>query len=142
MTPSGAILSATRPPVRSEGKVRSSLGLAELEDLRAKLTADPRAVYLDLPDLVDFMTATGLRIGEALAVRWQAADLDAGTVEVQATIVRIKGKSVVLMEKPKSKALAHSRTSVVVRRPAPSSTSCRRTQHVGRRLHVRDRPAS
>lgn len=91
-------------PIRSEGKMRTSLDLAELQDLRAKLAADQRAVYLDLPDLIDFMAATGLRIGEALAVRWQALDLDLGTVEVQATIVRIKGKGVALKENPKSKA--------------------------------------
>ncbi len=36
----------------------------------------------DLPDLTRWMLATGVRIGEALAVAWSEVDLDAGSVEV------------------------------------------------------------
>jgi integrase len=46
----------------------------------------------DLPDLVDFLLATGLRVGEALAVTWDAVDLSAGTVEVRGTVIRVKGR--------------------------------------------------
>lgn len=68
---------------------------AELLDA---LRSDQRAVDLDLPDLVDFMLATACRVGEALAVRRGVGedglpllDLEAGTVEINATIVRVGG---------------------------------------------------
>jgi len=40
---------------------------------------------------VFFMLATGARIGEALAVVWSDVDLDAGTVELSSTLIRMKG---------------------------------------------------
>jgi hypothetical protein len=43
---------------------------------------------LDLPDFVEFMLGTGMRIGEAAAVR-AVLDLDAATVHVNATVVRV-----------------------------------------------------
>ena len=61
------------------------MGVAEGPiDLRAKIHADERCGMWDLVDFTDFMLATGLRIGEAAAVTWDALDLDAGTVEVRA----------------------------------------------------------
>jgi integrase len=38
------------------------------------------------------MLATGVRIGEALAVVWSQVDFDAGTVEITSTLVRVKGQ--------------------------------------------------
>jgi integrase len=38
------------------------------------------------------MMATGMRIGEAAGLAWDAVDLDAGTVEVRAAVVRITGQ--------------------------------------------------
>ena len=58
----------------------------------------------DRPDFVDFMLATGLRIGEATATTWDVLDLEAGTVEVRGTVIRVKGKGLVLKLKPKTKA--------------------------------------
>lgn len=62
----------------------------------------------DLPDLVDFMLGTGVRVGEALAVRWCDIDLDgipianpdgtlrlAPIVTVNGNIVRVKGKGLI-----------------------------------------------
>ncbi len=49
----------------------------------------------DLPELARFMLATGLRLGEALGVTWADVDLSAGTVAVQRTIVRVKGKGLI-----------------------------------------------
>ncbi|MBF4770580.1 hypothetical protein ISU10_22675 [Nocardioides agariphilus] len=46
----------------------------------------------DLPDLVFFMLANGVRIGEALAVVRPEVDLDSGTVEVTSTLIRVKGE--------------------------------------------------
>lgn len=41
----------------------------------------------DLLDIVDMFLATGARIGEVLALRWEDVDLDAGTVTLAGTIV-------------------------------------------------------
>lgn len=85
--------------IPKKGKPRA-LTPEEATDLTDQLRADDRAVYLDLPDLVDFMLATGARIGEALAaghadcpdqLPHQSLDLDVGTWEVNATIVRVGG---------------------------------------------------
>lgn len=46
----------------------------------------------DLPDLVRFMLATGLRIGEALGVCWPDVDLDLGTLNVERTVIRVRGQ--------------------------------------------------
>jgi integrase len=52
---------------------------------------------------VFFMLATGVRIGEALATVWSEVDLDAGTVQVTSTLVRVKGKGL-LRKRTKSRA--------------------------------------
>jgi integrase len=72
--------------------------------LRAKLAADQKAQDWDLPDFVSMLLATGERIGENSALTWDALDLDAGTVEIRGTVVRVKGKGLWLKPKPKSKA--------------------------------------
>jgi integrase len=48
----------------------------------------------DLADVVDLMLATGARIGEILALRWEDLDLaaDRPTLTVSGTIVYVKGK--------------------------------------------------
>jgi len=60
----------------------------EVTQLRRTLLNDKQAVRADLPTVVDMMLATGCRIGEVLALRWQDIDLDAGTVKITGTIVR------------------------------------------------------
>jgi integrase len=76
----------------------------EAADLVDKLRADDDAVHLDLPDLADFMLGTGCRIGEALAVRESAIDLDERTVTIHATVTRVTGVGLVLQEHTKSLA--------------------------------------
>lgn len=75
------------------------------------LRASERAVALDIPDLVDWMLATGCRIGEALALRHgpnadgrPLLDLDANTWEVNATVVRVPGQGLVVQPRPKTAA--------------------------------------
>jgi integrase len=63
-----------------------------------------RAVAWDVPDLIDWMLGTGMRIGEACAVRDDVLDLEAGTVEVNATVVRVKGLGLVVQTRPKTAA--------------------------------------
>ena len=59
--------------------------------LIAQLLNDDAARRRDLPDLVFFMLATGVRIGEALAAVWSDVDLG-GHVTITSTIIRGKGE--------------------------------------------------
>jgi integrase len=81
-----------------------SLTLEEVRQIRLGLRADPRAVERDVPALVDFMLGTGLRIGEVLAVTWEALDLETATVEVRGTVVRQKNVGLIIQPKPKTAA--------------------------------------
>jgi len=58
-------------------KVPRALTRDEGDRWLAALDADPQAVRKDLQDLTRWMLATGVRIGEALAVSWSEVDLDA-----------------------------------------------------------------
>ncbi len=60
----------------------------------------------DLADAVDLMLATGARIGEILALRWEDLDLAAtrATLTVCGTLVQVKGKSLFRQEWTKSDA--------------------------------------
>jgi integrase len=97
-------------PVRDIGTLptmastKRTLGVEEVWDLRARMRADQKAVDWDLVDFADMMLASGLRIGETSAITWSAADLDAGTVEVRATVVRVTGQGLMIKLKPKSRA--------------------------------------
>ncbi|HEX2306915.1 MAG TPA: tyrosine-type recombinase/integrase [Jatrophihabitantaceae bacterium] len=109
---------ASTNPVREAGPITTprksrvrSLTQDEVDELRRLLRAHSRAVELDLTDIVDFMLGTGVRIGEALAVRHGTnadgeplLDLDHATVEINATIVRVKGEGLVIQEWPKTAA--------------------------------------
>jgi integrase len=99
--------SVAAPP---KARVRA-LTRDEVEQMMQLLRSHERALDLDLPDLVDFMLGTGVRIGEALAVRHgtnadgeNLLDLDHNTVEINATIVRVKGEGLIIQEWPKTAA--------------------------------------
>ncbi len=101
-----------RNPVRDAGaiagtgrkKAPKALTIAEVRQLRAFLTYDDTAIRRGLLDFVDMMIATGLRIGECAAIVWDAVDLDAATVDVRGTVVRIKGEGLIIKPEPKSEA--------------------------------------
>lgn len=57
----------------------------------------------DLLDIVDVLLATGMRIGEALAIRWPDVDLEAGTVRVCGTVVMTDTKPLRLIRQPFTK---------------------------------------
>jgi len=91
-----------RNPVRDTGSIEAparkaprALTADEARTLLTRLGADEQAGRNDVPDLVAFMLATGCRIGEATAVTWDVLDLDAGTVEIRSTVVRVKGQGLV-----------------------------------------------
>ena len=98
-------------PVRDTARIKHgtkksavALSLAQVYDLRVKLASDQKARDWDLLDFIDMMLATGERIGENCAITWEALDLDAGTVEIRGTVVRIKGQGLWIKPKPKSRA--------------------------------------
>lgn len=106
-------------PVRAVGPVTGraktaprAMTVPQLRQLRAALTYDDRAIARDLPDLVAFLMATGLRIGEACGLAWDAIDLDSGTVEVRAAAVRVRGQGLVVKS---TKTDASQRTLVLPR---------------------------
>ncbi len=53
------------------------------------------AVRHELPQLSAFMLATGVRIGEALALVWREVDLVAGTAHITSTLIRVKGEGLI-----------------------------------------------
>lgn len=88
-----------------------ALTVVETSRLVELFRSSDRAVELDLPDVVDWMLATGCRIGEALALRYgingdgkPILDLDACTWEVNATVVRVPGAGLTVQPRPKTTA--------------------------------------
>lgn len=78
--------------IEGGGKPPRALTPAEREDLLAKLDSDRYARRADLPDLVRFMLGTGVRIAEALAVRWCDCNLDGELInETLVRLVSING---------------------------------------------------
>ena len=78
--------------VKRPGVERTEAKHLPSADLSAVLKAAEGSRYY--PTLL-LIAATGLRKGEALALRWDRVDLDAGTVKVLATISRVDGHLVV-----------------------------------------------
>lgn len=98
-------------PVRDTAKITAgrrsrpkALTVNETDLLLEKLATDPLTVHQDIAELVEFMLGSGVRVGEALGVRRDVLDLDAGVVEVNATAVRLTGKGTTLQFRTKSDA--------------------------------------
>ena len=75
------------------GRPKKPRGLNEEERAawRAHLLADEDAVAKDLPDLTDGQMATGVRIGELLAVQWPEVDWDNSEIAINWTVCRVIG---------------------------------------------------
>jgi integrase len=54
--------------------------------------AEDLAIEADIVDLVTLLMASGLRLGEALSLRWADVDLESGTLEVKGTVLRVRGE--------------------------------------------------
>ncbi|MEV4001018.1 site-specific integrase [Actinomadura sp. NPDC049753] len=98
-------------PVRDTAKISTgrkarprALTVKDETEMLTKVAADEGARELDVVDLVEFLDGTGMRIGEALGVRAEVVDLDAGVLEVCATATRLKGLGTVLQLRPKTEA--------------------------------------
>lgn len=96
--------------------------------LLKQLQEDDTARGRDLPDFVFFMLATGVRIGEALAVLWSEIDFAAGTVQITSTIIRVKGEGLLRKD---TKSAAGQRTLAL---PVSAVAVLRRRFMTGARL--------
>lgn len=87
-----------RLPTTRRRKPVQALSVDEVTVLRKALRAwanDPTGHKrsTDIPDAVDLMLATGMRVGEVLALRWQDIDLgDHPTVTVSGTLTYTRGE--------------------------------------------------
>lgn len=105
-------------PIRDVGRLRKPrktvqvLTLGELERIRAAIRQrqkDRRSVSgpnvnANLADIVDLMLATGARIGEILALRWQDIDLTKGKLTICGTLIFIKKLGWSRQDWPKSES--------------------------------------
>ncbi|WP_214407382.1 tyrosine-type recombinase/integrase [Pseudonocardia lacus] len=102
----------TSNPVRDIGRVRGanrrvkarSLTVDECVRWLGQLEADEAAVRRDLPDLTRWLLATGVRIGEAIAVGWENIDIDNRVVDIDHKIMRVKGEGLLRVGQTKSAA--------------------------------------
>lgn len=91
-------------PVRDAGRIEGggtaarALTREERAQLLELVDGNARAVADDLPDLIRFMLGTGVRVGEALALRWGQVDLDAREALIGPTLGRVTGKGLIVNE--------------------------------------------
>ena len=76
-------------------RVARAMTPREVRDWLAILDASPVAARWDLPELTRFMLATGVRLGEALGVRWSDVDLEHSTISIERTVIRLRGRGLV-----------------------------------------------
>lgn len=90
---------------RQRGTVEvRALTVDEVARLRRAIRDDKAAVRVGLPDLIDVLLGTGLRIGEAVALQWEDVhlDVDPPTLDVTGTVVQTKGAGLIRQGHPKS----------------------------------------
>ena len=90
--------------IKKNKKTVRALSLEQLWDLRSKMYANELAVLRDVPEPIDFMLGTAVRIGEVLATRWPDLNLGGGkpTFNLHATVVWVNGRGMVIQEHRKS----------------------------------------
>ncbi|QKE85852.1 site-specific integrase [Arthrobacter sp. NEB 688] len=76
-------------------RTAKALTPSEVHEWLSVLDEDEFARRRDLPELARFVLATGLRLGEALGVRWSDIDFDRGVVSVERTVIRVNGKGLI-----------------------------------------------
>ncbi|TFB87277.1 site-specific integrase [Cryobacterium algoricola] len=101
-------------PVREIGNITrrrqgaTAIPVQDLPDLLEAVRRDARLNELDQADVIVFLAGTGCRLGEALALRWSAFDPAAGTISIEANVVRAHGRGLLLQDHPKTKAGART----------------------------------
>ncbi|WP_188540134.1 tyrosine-type recombinase/integrase [Kocuria dechangensis] len=84
-------------PVHVEQKEVQALTVPQVQDLRSKVSGD-------VLDALDVLLATGARVGELLAIRWEDVDLDGdrAKVSITGTVVRTP-TGLIRQDNPKSR---------------------------------------
>lgn len=77
---------------RTTTKARRAYGVDQLPRLLKRVRTSHRCKKWDLVDLIILATATGVRTGELLALRWCDVDLDTGTVTIAGRLIRVPGQ--------------------------------------------------
>lgn len=101
-------------PVREIGNITrrrqgaTAIPVQDLPDLLEAVRRDERLNELDQADVVVFLAGTGCRLGKALALKWSAFDPEAGTISIEANVVRAHGRGLLLQDHPKTKAGART----------------------------------
>ncbi|MBH0121587.1 site-specific integrase [Rhodococcus sp. CX] len=90
----GGMRSSTTPLPPAPGAKRQT----------SRITVSEYAREADIADPILFLACTGARIGEALALRWQDVDLDAGTVTITGHVVTAKGQPLARVDGAKSES--------------------------------------
>ncbi len=91
---------ATPPKSQQTTSEHAAVKALDAERLRALLTTFQKSeMFL----LVATLAATGLRRGEALALRWEDIDLEAGTLRVHRAVEETRGGGVYIKDRPKTK---------------------------------------
>jgi integrase len=114
--------------VKRPGLARREAKHATAVDVTALLKAADGLRYRDVLLLI---AATGMRRGEALALRWSDVDLDNGTVTVRGTLGRIGGRLVV--SEPKTD---RSRRTVPIGAPLVAMLRAQRKQQAAEQLRA------
>lgn len=100
-------------PIKLASKNVMALTVGDVQKLRTVIgrwqedpTHQGRPRATDLLDVLDIFLATGARIGEVLAIRWQDIDLEAEppTITIAGTVVMEKGRGAYRQDHPKTKA--------------------------------------
>jgi len=94
----------------SGGKAASAIPMDDLPRLLEAVRGDEFLRTYDMVDLIEFLAATGCRIGEALALRWDDVDLKAGQVTIRGNVVRARGRGLLIQTSPKTEAGARTLT--------------------------------
>lgn len=80
-----------------------ALTIDEVGLMRGKLRNDRKSRERDLCDFVDMLLATGVRIGEICAIRWDDLDLVGRTVKIRGVVVRVTGEGLLIKDYENSK---------------------------------------
>lgn len=90
------------------GKAARAIPLDDLPRLMEAVRGDEFLRKYDMVDLIEFLAATGCRIGEALALRWEDVDLQVGQVTIRGNVVRVRGRGLLIQTSPKTEAGART----------------------------------
>jgi integrase len=116
-------------PAKAKGTVRNTrraLTHEQREHLLAVADYNEQALAADVSDLIAYMTATGVRISEALGQRWRDVDLNAGTVHVRGTKSKAADRVLALpswmTERLRARAAATDTAGRALLFPSPGTT--------------------